>query len=76
MDFNNTVQRVTFAASTSSQTVDVTIDIFDDAINEADEGFLIVVRVDPTASNPQDVPNVALNRNGVASIIILNDDRT
>ena len=76
MDFNNTVQRVTFAASTSSQTVDVTIDIFDDAINEADEGFLIVVRVDPTASNPQDVSNVALNRNGVASIIILNDDRT
>ena len=52
------------------------IDIFDDAINEADEGFLIVVRVDPAASNPQDVPNVALNWNGVALVTILNDDRT
>ena len=76
MDFNNTVQRVTFAPSTSSETVDVTIDFFDDAINEADEGFLIVVRVDPAASNPQDISNVALDRNGVALVTIHNDDRT
>ena len=54
----------------------VRIDIFDDTINEADEGFLIVVRIDPAASNPEDIPNVALNRNGVALVTILNDDRT
>ena len=76
MDFNNTVQRITFASSTTSETVDVTIDFFDDAINEANEGFLVVVRVDPAASNPQDISNVAFERNGVAIVIILDDDRT
>ena len=76
MDFNNTVQRVTFAASTSFETMTVKIDIFDDAINEADEGFLIVVTVDPAASNPQEVSNVTLDQNGVALVTILNDDRT
>ena len=75
-DFNNTVQRITFSLSTSSKMMVVRIDIFDDAINEADEGFLIVVRVDPDASNPQDVPNVTLGQNGVALVTILNDDRT
>ena len=76
MDFNNTVQRVTFAASTSSETMAVRIDFFDDAVNEADEGFLIVLRVDPAASNQQEVSNVTLVRNGVALVTILNDDRT
>ena len=52
------------------------IDFFDDAINEADEGFLIVMRVDPAASNPQDIPDVILERNGVSLVTILNDDRT
>ena len=71
MDFNNTVQRITFQPNVPS--VDVTINFFDDAINEADEGFLIVVRVDPAASNLQ---NTALDWNGVALVTILNDDRT
>ena len=74
MDFNNTVQRITFQPNVPS--VDVTINFFDDAINEADEGFLIVVRVDPAASNLQDVSNVTLDRNGVALVNIHNDDRT
>ena len=76
MDFNNTVQRVTFAASTSSETLAVRIDFFDDAVNEADEGFLIVLRVDPAASSLQEVLNVTLDQNGVALVTILNDDRT
>ena len=75
-DFNNTVQEITFSLSTSFETMAVKIDIFDDAVNEADEGFLIVVRVDPDASNPQDVSNVTLDQNGVALVTILNDDRT
>ena len=69
MDFNNTVQTVTFAPSTTAETVDVVISFIDDAINEADEGFLVVVTV---ASNQQ---NVTLDREGVASVIIINDDR-
>ena len=72
MDFNNTVQTVTFAPSTSPETVAVVISFIDDAINEADEGFLVVVRADAVASNQQ---NVTLDREGVASVIILNDDR-
>ena len=72
MDFNNTVQTVTFAPSTSAETVEVVISFIDDAINEADEGFLVVVRADAVASNQQ---NVTLDREGVASVIILNDDR-
>ena len=75
MDFNNTVQRVTFAPSGSDMIVDVAINFFDDAINEADEGLLVVVRVDEAASDPQDVSNIALERNGVASVTIINDDR-
>ena len=75
-DFNNTVQRITFSLSTSSEMMVVRIDIFDDAINEADEGFLIVVGVDPAASNQQEVSNVTLDRNGVALVTILNDDCT
>ena len=74
MDFNNTEQRVTFAPSNSDMIVDVTINFLDDAINEANEGFLIVVRVDVNASDPQDVSNIALEREGVASVTILNDD--
>ena len=69
MDFNNTVQMVTFNPSTSAETAEVTINFFDDAINEADEGFLVVVRA---TSNQQ---NVTLDRDGVASVIIINDDR-
>ena len=75
MDFNNTVQRVTFAPSGSDMRVDVAINFFDDAINEADEGLLVVVRVDENASDQQDVSNIALERNGVASVTIINDDR-
>ena len=75
MDFNNTVQRVTFAPSGSDMIVDVAINFFDDAINEADEGLLVVVRVDEAASDQQDVSNIALERNGVASVTIINDDR-
>ena len=69
MDFNNSIQTVTFAPSTSAETVDVVINFIDDAINEADEGFLVVVRA---TSNQQ---NVQLDREGVASVNILNDDR-
>ena len=72
MDFNNTVQTVTFAPSTSPETVSVVISFIDEAINEADEGFLVVVRADAVASNQQ---NVTLDREGVASVIIINDDR-
>ena len=60
---------VTFNPSTSAETAEVTINFFDDAINEADEGFLVVVRA---TSNQQ---NVTLDREGVASVIIINDDR-
>ena len=69
MDFNNSIQTVTFAPSTTAETADVVISFIDDAINEADEGFLVVVRA---TSNQQ---NVTLDREGVASVIILNDDR-
>ena len=64
MDFNNTVQRITFQPNVSL--VDVTVNFFDDAINEADEGFLIVVRVDPA-----NVSNEAL-----VLVTIRDDDRT
>ena len=69
MDFINTAQSVTFDPSTSPETVAVVISFIDDAIDEADEGFLVVVRV---TSNQQ---NVILDRDGVASVIIIDDDR-
>ena len=66
-DFNNTVQEITFSLSTSFETMAVKIDIFDDAINEADEGFLIVVRR---------VDQAALDQSAVVLVTILDDDRT
>ena len=69
MDFINTAQSVTFDPSISPETVAVVISFIDDAIDEADEGFLVVVRV---TSNQQ---NVILDRDGVASVIIIDDDR-
>ena len=65
-DFNNTVQMITFHPN-AAETVDVAIDIFDDAINEADEGFLIVVRR---------VDQAALDQSVVVLVTILDDDRT
>ena len=64
-DFNNTVQKITFHPNAAE--TNVAIDIFDDAINEADEGFLIVVRR---------VDQAALDQSVVVLVTILNDDRT
>ena len=62
-DFNNTVQSIIFHPN-DAEKMNVTIEIFDDTINEADEGFVVVMG-DQALSNMQ----------CVALITILNDDR-
>ena len=69
MDFNHTVQRIDIAPTNTPTTVNVnvTINIFDDAINEANEGFLVIVRVDRAAN---------MDRSYVGIVTILDDDCT
>ena len=69
MDFNHTVQRIYIAPTNTPTTVNVnvTINIFDDTINEANEGFLVIVRVDRAAN---------MDRSYVGIVTILDDDRT
>ena len=67
MDFNHTVQRIYIASTNTPTTVNVTINIFDDTINEANEGFLVIVRVDRAAN---------MDWSYVGIVTILDDDRT
>ena len=63
-DFNNTVQNSIFHPN-DAETMNVTIEIFVDTINEADEGFVVIVMGDQAVSNMQ----------RVALVTILDDDR-
>ena len=62
-DFNNTVQNIIFHPN-DAETMNVTIEIFVDTINEADEGFVVIVMGDQAVSNMQ----------RVALVTILDDD--
>lgn len=73
MDFNNTSQTVTFEPSLSQVQESVTINLVDDSINEAEEGFVIVIQVVEIGSVDQQ--GLILDRNGVALVRITDNDR-
>lgn len=72
-DFENSIQAVTFDASLSGSEQTVTINFVDDAINEAEEGFIIIIQV--VEIGDRDEQNFILERNGVALIRIVDNDR-
>ena len=54
----------------------VLIPIIDDRINEANEGFMLVVRANEVLSDPQDLANVNYMDEGVTILRITDDDST
>ncbi len=70
-DFSNVAITVNFPATLSSDSVTVAVGAGDDFINEANEGFLIVIRVEEIDS--ADGPHTFI-RKGVALMRIVDDD--
>jgi len=56
-DFENSTHRLTISPSTSNQEREIFIPLVDDDVNEATEGFLLVIRIDEGASDPRDIEN-------------------
>ena len=75
-DFDNTTQEVVVSSGTATVDHSVSILINNDLINEADEGFLVVVRANEDKSDPQDVAELEYVGNGVTLAIISDDDGT
>ena len=72
-DFDNTSQEVTFDAGFSLSEKTVTINFVNDTINEAEEGFIIVIWV--VEIGETDRQSLNLEREGVALVRIVDNDR-
>ena len=75
MDFDNTIREVVLQASSTIDDYSVSIPITNDTINEASEGFMIVMRANEVKSNPEDIKNLQYQDNGVTLGVIDDDDR-
>ena len=75
MDFDNTIREVVLQASSTRDDYSVSIPITKDTINEASEGFMIVMRANAVKSNLEDVQNLQYQDNGVTLGVIDDDDR-
>lgn len=74
-DFNNTTLELVLKAGITRDDYTVSIPVTRDNINEAQEGFMIVMRVNEGKSNVEDVKNLQYRDNGVTLGIIDDDDR-
>ena len=70
-DFDNAVQQVVFQPSPSISEQSVSLNLVDDVINEAQEGFYVMIEV--MESGPTDQINFV--RNGIALVRINDNDR-
>lgn len=73
-DFNNTIQEVVVSSGIATLDYSVSIPINNDFINEADEGFMVVVRANEDKSDPQDIADLEYVGMGVTLAIITDDD--
>lgn len=73
-DFDNTIREVIVRATTTRDDYTAVIPITLDLINEADEGFMVVMRVNEDRSNAEDIQNLNYTR-GVTLAVIRDDDR-
>ena len=77
LDFNNTVQIVTFPPSSGFEIRDITLEFIDDDVTESlTEFYILVVRLAPNSgNNVADVNNIMFEpRDGFAVIGIIDDD--
>ena len=63
-----------FSASSSFEEKPLFFEFTDDSINEYNEGFLMLIRIDEANSHPEDVANIQYLFDGVALVVIVNDD--
>lgn len=73
-DFDNTVQELIIPAGRETLDISVTILINDDQINEAREGFMVVVRANEAQNSPQDISRLQYLNEGVMLAYIVDDD--
>ena len=75
-DFNNPSLFLTFPPSDSEMTMSVPLGstIIPDAINEAQEGLVMVLDVDVMSLDPEDATNLVPSSRGVALLFISDDD--
>ena len=72
-DYNTETRVVTFPPSADFAQMTIEIDVINDEIHEVQEGFFLFASV-AAATNDLDSQNTLAIRNGVAMIIIFNDD--
>lgn len=75
-DFDNTQRTLIIPAGSDTIDETVVIPIIDDRINEANEGFILVVRANEALSNPSDIANLVYADEGVTVLRIVDDDST
>ena len=73
-DFSNMIQMVTFPPSSIEELQTLDITVFDDSINEATEGYLLMVDVIADMSDPRDVANFQLVNGGISLVVVTDDD--
>ena len=73
-DFDNTQRTLIIPAGSDTIDQTVVIPIIEDRINEANEGFLLIVRANQVLSNPSDVANLIFIDEGVTLLRIVDDD--
>lgn len=74
-DFVNSTQTITFAPSSDSETRNVVFTVIDDEIHEPAEGFVIVLKVDDTTANPQDLEALRVTMNVTLGRIASSDGK-
>jgi hypothetical protein len=73
-DFDNTVRTLVVPAGRESIDQTISIPIVRDRINEAVEGFMLIVRANEALSNPSDLAKLNLINDGVCLLRITDDD--
>ena len=73
LDFVTETKRVEFSPESGTISIDVPFNVVVDDINEADEGFFIILSLDVDASDPASVQALSITRNTTLGII-RNDD--
>lgn len=68
--------RVTFDPSSTNEEREIEIPLVDDEINEADEGFVLVIEMEDNGDRESVGEEIKLVRAGVALIRVADDDRT
>lgn len=68
--------RITFSPSSSYVEQSVAIPLVNDDINEAEEGFILLIEIEDPGNTESTSDDIMLARDGVALIEVTDEDRT